>query len=136
MTVGLADDVRARLRARAGETRETPTALAQRLIDEGLRTESYPGVVFRPTSSGGRIAGLAGGPDVAEVVQVIKELEASGEDAIAEAAEWLGLTARHIRAALRYYAAFPDEIDAERKRRHDAAKAAYPSLKRERKLLE
>jgi hypothetical protein len=49
------------------ELGEPRSRVAERLIDEGLRMEEFPGVVFRSGPTGRR-ASLLGGPDVWEVV--------------------------------------------------------------------
>jgi hypothetical protein len=66
---------------------ETRSALTQRHIDEGLRMDRHPGIVFRPGAAGRR-PGLAGGLDIWEVVRVVRNVETRGERAIAEAASW------------------------------------------------
>lgn len=83
----------------------------QRYIEEGLRMDRHPGIVFRPGPAGRR-PGLVGGPDVWEVVRVVRNVETRGERAIAEAASWLGLSDAQIRIAVEYYADYPAEIDA------------------------
>lgn len=84
--------------------------LMNRYIDEGVRMDDHPGIVFRPGPAGRRAA-LVGGPDVWEVVRVVRNVEASGEGAIDEAASWLGLRRDEVEAAVRYYAEYTDEID-------------------------
>lgn len=74
--------------------------------------EQHPGIVFRPGPSGRRAA-LFRGPDVWEIVGLVRSLETRGQAAIAEASEWLGLAVDQIRVALDYYGEFPDEIDRE-----------------------
>ena len=90
---------------------ETLSALMQRHLEEGLRMDRHPGIMFRPGPAGRR-PGLPGGPDVWEVVGVIRNAEARGDEAIAEAASWLGLSAAQVRIAIEYYADYPAEIDA------------------------
>ena len=85
--------------------------LAMRYIEEGLRMDRHPGVVFR-TGPAGRRAGLAGGPDVWEVIRVVRNVPDSGEPAVASAAEWLGLPSRFVEIAVHYYADHRDEVDA------------------------
>ena len=71
----------------------------------------HPGVVFRygPT---GRRAGLAAGPDVWEIVVVLRDFSESGAtEALRRAAKWLDITEAQVRTAESYYASFPDEID-------------------------
>jgi hypothetical protein len=84
-----------------------------RLVDEGLRMEEHPGVVFRDGPAGRR-AGLIGGPDVWEVISVLRDAGRNGSphDALLTTAEWLGLTEAQVRTAEGYYAAHPDDVDA------------------------
>jgi len=86
--------------------------LAQRLVDEGLRMADHPGVVFKDGPSGRRAA-LAFGPDVWEVIKVLRELDERGEPAVAAAAELLALPPAKVRVAMHYYAGYPEEIDSE-----------------------
>jgi uncharacterized protein (DUF433 family) len=100
----------ARLDVGARRRGEAKARTAERLIDEGLRMEDHPGIVFRDGPSGRRAA-LAGGPDVWEVVETLKGSGLSGEQAVAATAEWGVLTHAQVHAAVRYYADFRDEID-------------------------
>lgn len=52
--------------------------------------EDHPGIHFRSGPAGRRPA-LVDGPDVWEVVRVLHNVEATGERAVEEAAQWLGL---------------------------------------------
>src|SRR2546429_9613749 len=82
----------ARLRRRVQATPgATPSGLAQRLVDEGLRMAEHPGIVFKDGPSGRRAA-LAFGPDVWEVVKFLREIDERGPGAVAAAAGKLGLT--------------------------------------------
>jgi len=97
-------------RARAsGE--ESRSRLAARLIDEGLRMDAHPGIVFR-SGPGGRRAGLAGGPDVWEVARVLREIEPAGEEAITKISKLTELAIPQTRAVANYYFEFADEVDA------------------------
>lgn len=107
--------------------------LAERYIDEGMRMEDHPGIVFRDGPTGRR-AGLAGGPDVWEVVAALGSSELDGDAAIAATAEWSGLTVRQVRDAVRYYNEYPDEIDARICRNLDDADAAEQRWRREQSL--
>lgn len=101
-----------RLKARSARDGVSASQLAEQFIDEGLRSEEFPGVVFRPGPTGRR-AGLLGGPDVWEIVRDIRAArEARGEDAVAVVAAASDLTDAQIRLAAAYYTAYPDEIDA------------------------
>jgi len=72
--------------------------------------EDHPGIVFRDGPAGRR-AGLAGGPDVWEVIETLKGGERSGEEAVLMTAEWGGLAPAQVRLAIRYYGDFAAEID-------------------------
>lgn len=111
ISIRMPDETREQLEATAEAHGETRSALTQRYIDEGLRMDRHPGIVFRPGPAGRR-PGLAGGPDVWEVVRVVRNVETRGDRAIAEAASWLGLSAAQVRIVVEYYADYPAEIDA------------------------
>ena len=125
----LAEDLRQRSEA-AGVS---AAALAQRLLDEGLRLERHPAIAFRGGPSGRR-AGLPRGPDVWEVVSVLRRIDAEGDAAVAEAAEWLGQPTQEIRVALEYYADYPDEVDA-RLHREDEEQERLRRTTERRQLL-
>jgi hypothetical protein len=100
----------ARLDVGARRRGEAKARTAERLIDEGLRMEDHPGIVFRDGPAGRRAA-LAGGPDVWEVVETLKGSGLTGEQAVAATAEWGVLTHAQVHTAVRYYADYRDEID-------------------------
>src|SRR5438128_8420176 len=66
-------DLYARLTRAASGRPESRSRLAARLIEEGLRMDAHPGVVFRG-GPGGRRAGLVGGPDIWEVARVLRQM--------------------------------------------------------------
>lgn len=124
-----------RLRRRAQSTPgSTPSGLAQRLVDEGLRMADHPGIVFKDGPSGRRAA-LAFGPDVWEAIKVLRELDERGEPAIAAAAEMLALPEAKVRVAMHYYAGYPDEIDAEIDEANRVSTEAERVWQLERQLL-
>jgi len=100
----------ARLDLGARRRGEAKSRTAERLIDEGLRMEDHPGIVFRDGPTGRR-AGLAGGPDVWEVVKVLKEFGGDSDQAVASTAECGNLSRAQVNVALRYYGDFREEID-------------------------
>jgi hypothetical protein len=102
--------VLARLDIGARRRGEARSRTAERLIDEGLRMEDHPGIVFHDGPAGRRAA-LAGGPDVWEVIETVKATELAGEEAIQAAAEWGNLTIPQVLSAVRYYGEFRDEVD-------------------------
>jgi hypothetical protein len=91
------------------------SSVANMFIDESLRAYEHPGIVFRPGPTGRRAA-LSGGPDIWEVVTALNAIrdeapDLDGETLIGELATVTGLTRKQVTIALRYYAAYPDEID-------------------------
>ena len=94
----------------------TASSVAARLVDEGLRMEEHPGVMFRDGPMGRR-ATLVGGPDVWEVIRALRSAR-SAEPALAEpelldlVADNTGVALRLLRVAVDYWAASPDEVDA------------------------
>jgi hypothetical protein len=132
-SIRLPAPVKERLDRAAAATGERPASLSVRLIDEGLRMAEHPGIAFHDSPAHGRVASIAGGPDVAEVIDVLTGLESQGDDRVAETAEWFGIHPSRVRAAMGYYTAFREEIDhqldlrrreaAELRARYDAEQA-------------
>lgn len=128
-------DVLARLRQRAASVPgATPSGLAQRLVDEGLRMADHPGVVFRDGPAGRRPA-LVVGPDVWELVVFLREIDERGQDAVAAAAEVFGVPEANVAAGIGYYAAFSDEIDAWITEAQEASERAEAEWARRQALL-
>jgi hypothetical protein len=82
----------------------------RRYAEEGTRRDEHPLITFRDGPTGRR-AGLVGGPDAWEVVMWVEDLSREA-DPVAALTEESVLTRAQIDAALRYRAAYPDEIDA------------------------
>jgi hypothetical protein len=108
--------------------------LAERYVDEGTRMDEHPGIVFRDGPAGRRAA-LIGGPDVWEMMATLKGGEVRGEGAIAAAAELLELTELQVRTAVRYYGAYPEEIDERIRRNVEEADEAEAAWRREQAAL-
>jgi uncharacterized protein (DUF433 family) len=109
---------------RARELAQSRNSLAERLLDEGLRTDGHPLISFRAGASGLRRPALVG--TRLYVWQVIDTLRES-ENSVPAAAEYLGLTEQQVRAAVDYYADFTDEVDQYR-----AEQAEFEQRERER----
>ena len=124
---------RLRRRARAVPG-ATPSGLAERLVDEGLRMAEHPGIVFKDGPSGRRAA-LSLGPDVWEVVKASREVDERGEAAVLAVGEILNLEEEQVRAALRYYADHQDEIDAEIALSHEESAKAEEAWLAQQRLL-
>lgn len=119
------------------------SSVANMFIDESLRAYEHPGIVFRPGPTGRRAA-LSGGPDVWEVVTALNAIreespDLDGESLVAELTTVTGLSRAQVTTTLRYYAAFPDEIDERIASNRDVAEreerlwAAQQNLLRRRK---
>jgi hypothetical protein len=107
------DAVLARLRQQAAaEVGSNVSALAHRLVDEGLRMAEHPGIIFKPGPSGRRAA-LAYGPDVWEVVKFLREIDERGPAALVAAAEVFAVDVGRITSAISYYGDYGSEIDEE-----------------------
>jgi uncharacterized protein (DUF433 family) len=89
-------------------------------LDERVRRDKHPGIVFRSTSTG-RQAGIEGRR--LYVWQVMRTVRASGGD-VAEAASYLGLTPEQVTAAVRYCAEYRDEVEGQITANQEAAETA------------
>src|SRR5690606_31897403 len=83
--------------------------LARTLLEEGLRMQAHPGIIFRPGPAGRR-PGLRNGADVWEVIRAFPEGKMN-EEGIPHVMKMMALDDRQVRAALRYYMEFQEEID-------------------------
>jgi hypothetical protein len=98
------------LRERSAQSGEPIVRLAQRYISEGMRLDRHPAIFFRDGPAGRR-AVVIGGPDVWEVIAAARSAPERGEQLIAALAERTGSPVEKIRAAIRYYGEFPEEVD-------------------------
>jgi hypothetical protein len=125
VSVRMDRETAARIRARAEARGERLSDALRRYAEEGDRAETHPGIVFR-SGPAGRRAGLAGGPDVWEIVLALRQ-SGDGAEASERLAEEMAITADRIAVALRYAAEFPEEIEA-RIGLHERETAHYESL--------
>lgn len=115
------------------------SSAANQLVDEALRTEEHPGIVFRHGPMGRRAA-LASGPDVWEIIKVLEEIRAAqpevrGNDLVTATATELGLGENKVRVALHYYGNYPGEIDVLIETAEEASQAAEAAWRVEQRLL-
>ena len=123
--------LRQELDEQAAELGLPPWVVARRLIQEGLRRERCPGIVFRDGASGRRAAITGRRLDV---WQVMETLWASGGD-VGEAADYLQLKPEQVEAAAAYYGAYPDEIDERVRRNRDEAERLLDAQDRQQAAL-
>lgn len=124
-----------RLRARSLQSGRSLSHVVKTLLDEGLRMEAHPGIVFRPGPAGRR-PGLNNGPDVWEVARVLREVGASSNDAVQRTAELTGLTRDQVDTVVRYYAEYRDDVDAWIERVDEEAIRAEAAWRREQDVLQ
>jgi hypothetical protein len=122
VSVRLDDGLAERLRIRARAAGESLSDRLRRYAEEGARRDEHPLITFRDGPTGRR-AGLLGGPDVWEIAMWFDDL-ADESDPGAALAEDGVVTRPQIDAALRYRAAYHDEIAARIElHRHETAAA-------------
>ena len=119
VSIRMEQDAYERLEAESRRNHEPLSTLAKRLIEEGLRMERHPAIVFKDGPAGRR-ARLIDGEDVWEVISAFPKWNDSWDVRSDVAIGSSNLTARQIMTALKYYADYPDEID-ERIRAEDDA---------------
>jgi uncharacterized protein (DUF433 family) len=119
------------LERHARATGESRAALAERLLEEGLRLAEHPQIAFRDGALGRRPVLAGTRLDVSQVVETVRN---SGKS-IEEAAEYLAISPAKVRAARRYYSAYKDEIDAWIERAREAADREEQSWRREQEVL-
>ena len=122
------------LKAEAGARHVSSSALAEELIEEGLRSRRHPLVIFRDGPTGRRAA-LAGGPDVWEVIGGVVGGDVPTDVRIERTVELFGLSPQQVNAALDYYASFTTEIDNEITDNLRAADEAEAAWRRRQDLL-
>ncbi len=115
---------------RAGVTR---SELARTLIEEGLRMEEHPGIVFRAGAIGRRPA-IAGGPQIWWIASIFRALGSDSKDLLAHTVELTELPPHQVGIALRYYTAYPDEVDAWIDRNNAFAEEGHDVWVREQSL--
>lgn len=108
ISIRLDQEVNGRLRRLAHQTRRPLGRLINELLDQSLRTQQFPGIIF-VQSPVGPCAHLAGtGLDVWEAVALIRAYEGAVERLLQE---HCNLTRRDVQNALAYAAAYPEEIE-------------------------
>jgi uncharacterized protein (DUF433 family) len=120
-----------RLERRAEETGLTQTALVERYIEEGLRVDAHPLIRFRDGFGGRRPALIGTRIDVWQVIETLRGNERSIEDT----ADYLGVAPEHVRACMRYYADFQNEIDEWTRRARAFEEREEENWRRQQELL-
>jgi len=120
----------AHLKRRVRETGRSQTDLAERYLEEGLRLDEHPLIVFRDGAAGRR-PGLAGSRlDVWQTVETVRQT-----GSVEEAAAYLELPVEKVQAAMRYYVEYTDEIDDWISRAQALAEREQAGWRRQQELV-
>lgn len=93
--------------------------------------DEHPGIGFADGPAGRRAILVGTGLDVWETVDTVRQNAGS----VAAAARYLELPVGTLRAAVRYYAAFPEEVDDVLARREAVAEREHAAAERERTIF-
>ena len=107
-TVTLSEQLYKALQKRAQFTHTSPDRLAEQWMQERLDLEQYVELEWRQGASGWRV-GIKGSAIDVHTVVGYSQVGYTPQEIVEEMLPALSLT--QVRAALRYYADFPDEID-------------------------
>jgi hypothetical protein len=115
------------------------SSASNRLVDEALRMQEHPLIIFRDGPAGRR-ARLVGGPDVWEVIAAVQSTRSAepvlnSDEVISLVAETGGLAPQQVRAALAYWADYSAEVDERLRQVRDETERAQRRWERERELL-
>ena len=135
-SIRIRPDLKEALARRAREAGTSPAALYERFLDEGLRHEEHPLILFRD-GAGGRRAVLAGSRlAVAQVIDTLMATEGETDAArVRETAEYLAIPVAYVTACIRYYAEYKAEVDAWRARAAEVAEREHEAWLREQAVL-
>jgi hypothetical protein len=111
LSIRIAIDVVDRIDIQSRRAGLSRLELAKTLIDEGLRIEAHPEIVFR-SGPAGRRPGLVGGPDIWELARVLREVGQGGGDALNQTSELMGISREAVARVVRYYAEYRSEVDS------------------------
>ena len=108
------------------------TSLVERYLEEGLRQDEHPGIVFVDGAAGRRPRVAGTGLDVWEIVETFLAEDRS----IEMTATYLATPTSVVRVAVGYYADHRAEIDAWSERNQRLADRAEASAQRLQTLIE
>lgn len=130
----LPEDLLDRLEQEGRAVGTSVSSLVATMLDEGLKTRRFPGIVYRDGPSGRR-AGLVGGPDVWEIVRDLRHTPGRGMKRIETLAAEIDVPGDRIALATEFYASSPDEIDRLIELDEEAARRARVLIDQRERLL-
>ena len=130
----LPEELLERIEAESRAAGASITQLVSCLLDEGLKTRRFPGVVYRDGPLGRRAA-LVGGADVWEVVRDLAAAPGRGMYRVENLVAETGLTTASVLLAADFYASFPEEVDALIEADERAAEEVRRQARRREQLL-
>ena len=130
-TFRLPEDLLASLEERARDRGESANALAERLLEEGLRRDTHPLIDFWDSAAGRRAMVLGTRLEVGQVI----DTWLLSDKSVTETAAYFEIPQAKIQAAVSYYAEFQEEIDEWRERKQEFADREYEAWLKEQALL-
>ena len=106
----LPEELLERLDNEAISAGSSATTLVTTILDEGLKTRRFPGIVYRDGPTGRRAA-IVGGPDVWEIIRALKQTPGKDERRVRTLSDELALSTTQIRLAIDFYGVNPAEVD-------------------------
>jgi uncharacterized protein (DUF433 family) len=114
------------IEAEARRTRRTKSAVVEAFTEETARTRRFPGIAFRGDDARRRAWVIGTGLDVWEIIHMLEDF-GSPEALAAD----MPLSLSHVRLAMAYREAYPDEIDeaiADNRRPVDDVDVLFPFI--------
>lgn len=133
-SVHVSESILERLDAESTRLGTTRSELAKTLLEEGLRMQAHPGIVFR-SGPAGRRPGLACGMDVWEIASVIRAYAETSDTWVDQVTELTSTPPNNVLVAYRYYIEYRDEIDEWIRRNNENAERAEDAWRREQALV-
>ncbi len=112
------------------ETGLSQTDLAEPYLEEGLRMDEHPSIVFRDGAAGRRPRLPGSRLDAWQVIETVKQ-----NGSVEEAAGFLELPVEKVLACVRYYADYTDDIDERAARANALAEREQASWRRQQELV-
>jgi uncharacterized protein (DUF433 family) len=114
------------IEAEARRTRRTKSAVVEAFTEETAKTRRFPGIAFRGDDARRRAWVIGTGLDVWEIIHMLEDF-GSPEALAAD----MPLSLSHVRLAMAYREAYPDEIDeaiADNRRPVDDVDVLFPFI--------